>query len=162
MALANLNNLLPDIELGIHCLQDQMHGLKEIAYTVMEQNLLLTLEIVCLLDRLVECCVGVHYLLLLISDLLLCTYLVLLEVLETVVQDFTDRQAIVHQLLDHHVVKVVLLQGRYAGEQALFELEESDLVCWLDLREYLLPEVLELCEEGRISGSHHAVHIWVV
>ena len=35
LALANLNNLLPDIELGIHSLQDQMHGLEEIADTVM-------------------------------------------------------------------------------------------------------------------------------
>ena len=35
LALANLNNLLPDIELGIHGLQDQMHGLEEIADTVM-------------------------------------------------------------------------------------------------------------------------------
>ena len=115
-----------------------------------------------MLDRLVKCSVGVHYLLLLISGLLLSTYLVLFQVLETVVQNFTDRQSIVHQLFDHHVVEVVLLQGRYAGKQALFELEESNLVCWLDLREYLLPEVLELREEGWVSGSHHAVHVWVV
>ena len=35
LALANLNNLLPDIELGINGLQDQMHGLEEIADTAM-------------------------------------------------------------------------------------------------------------------------------
>ena len=35
LALANLNHLLPDIELGIDSLQDQVHGLEEIAHTVM-------------------------------------------------------------------------------------------------------------------------------
>lgn len=122
----------------------------------------MTLEVVCLLDRLIQSCVWVHYLLLLICGLLLRTDLVLLQVLETVVQDFADRQTVVHQLLDHNVVEIVLLQGRYASEEALFELEESDLVCWLDLREYLLPEVLELLEEGGVSGGHHAVHVRVV
>ena len=71
----------------------------------------MTLEVVRLLNRLIQNCVWVHYLLLLINGLLLRTYLVLLQVLETVVQNFADRQTVVHQLLDHNVVEIVLLQG---------------------------------------------------
>ena len=115
-----------------------------------------------MLHRFSQSRVRVDYLSFLLVSLLLSNDLVLIEILEAAVQHLTDLHAVVHELLDYIVVKVVLLKGANATKHTLLQLEEADLVCWLYLSEHLVPKELQCLQESWVTTAHDLVDIGVI